>query len=117
VSKGKRLALTLSFPDHPPITGEAEVRRLGFLGEGGTQPVVMGVKFVSVDVASARILQRASSKLMLEEVRDRPMEERIATPHVLDLSLRFLYHPRFRSPSPASRERGTHFWGVSPPAV
>jgi PilZ domain len=72
VSKGRRFAFTLSFPDHPPITGEAEVRRLVFRGKG-TQPVAMGVKFVSLDVASARILQRAISNLMLEEVRDRPM--------------------------------------------
>jgi len=72
VSKGRRLAFTLSFPDHSPITGEAEVRRLVFRGKG-TQPVAMGVKFVSVDVASARVLQRAITKLMLEEVRDRPM--------------------------------------------
>jgi hypothetical protein len=71
VTKGKRLGFTLSFPDHPPITGEAEVRRLVFRGKG-TQPVAMGVKFVSLDVASARILQRAVSRLMLEEVRDRP---------------------------------------------
>jgi PilZ domain len=72
VSKGGRFTFTLSFPDHPPITGEAEVRRLVFRGKG-TQPVAVGVKFVSLDVASARVLQRAISSLMLEEVRDRPM--------------------------------------------
>ena len=72
VSKGGRFAFTLTFPDHPPIAGEAEVRRLVFRGKG-TQPVAVGVKFVSLDVASARVLQRAISSLMLEEVRDRSM--------------------------------------------
>ena len=71
-SKGWRFAFTLSFPDHPPITGEAEVRRLVFRGTGA-QPAAMGVKFVSLDVASTRVLQRAISNLMLEEVRDRPL--------------------------------------------
>lgn len=72
VSKGWCFAFTLSFPDHPPITGEAEVRRLVFRGKG-TQPAAMGVKFVSLDAGSARVLQRAINSLMLEEVRDRPM--------------------------------------------